>query len=347
MAPGASSVLMRTQLDHAAVKMHVPFRNWEQCDGNAGQPISIQLPQEKSPKRAARRRNKAISKQCQQEYDPTSPTSAALQQAVAAMWPVRQEQMWYEPGYAMTSAIQLEQEKLWKPTDALTVADRNNFVDDCLSYMPAPDESKTSGGIKRFPSKSFSKFSTMDTLPSITSLSKTLQEHGVPTQNVGAAGKNDDSTPGKEPNLPNSQADAPGLTAIMSSLREFDRNQVLMVRKINQLGFESEEVLKAHYAQYGEVKRVYLSRCLVRARAEWVQRKTALSKGAAYEVKEWRQRPSTLGFIVMGSAAEVQAILAEGKLQQVYFPKTQQNVTIHAEPFQWKEEANAAKNDSN
>jgi hypothetical protein len=77
---------------------------------------------------------------------------------------------------------------------------------------------------------------------------------------------------------------------------------VLMVRKINRLGLESEGVLEAYFSKFGTVSRVMVSH----SRA-----KSIFGRGAA------RIRPAGLGFLIMETAEAVQAILAEGKEHDV------------------------------
>eukprot|EP00931_Biecheleriopsis_adriatica_P042552 TRINITY_DN2425_c0_g1_i6.p1 TRINITY_DN2425_c0_g1~~TRINITY_DN2425_c0_g1_i6.p1 ORF type:complete len:533 (-),score=130.21 TRINITY_DN2425_c0_g1_i6:440-2038(-) len=90
----------------------------------------------------------------------------------------------------------------------------------------------------------------------------------------------------------------------LRSLLSVDSNRVLIVRKINRLGFASPNILKEHFAWYGTVENVLVAHSRVKS-----------GGGQAGIVS--RLRPSGLGFVVMSKTEEADAILAQGPEQQV------------------------------
>jgi hypothetical protein len=117
---------------------------------------------------------------------------------------------------------------------------------------------------------------------------------GRPTSG-GAAGSNLRNAPPSGD--PQSGFDK-SLRANLESLKSADPTCVVQVRKINRLGFDSAQVLKAHFCKYGSVDRVLVSHCYAKAR-------------------NLRFRPSGLGFVVMTKPEEVHAILADGPELQI------------------------------
>jgi len=94
----------------------------------------------------------------------------------------------------------------------------------------------------------------------------------------------------------------------LRSLINIDSGRVLIVRKINRLGFASQAVLHEHFSWYGVVERVLVAHSRVKS--------TSAADKSASPVSS-RLRPSGLGFIVMSRAADAQAILANGSEQPV------------------------------
>lgn len=92
----------------------------------------------------------------------------------------------------------------------------------------------------------------------------------------------------------------------LRSLLNVDSKRVLIVRKINRLGFASPQVLNEHYSWYGTVERVYVAHSRVKS-----------GTGPSQANVPSRLRPSGLGFIVMSKCEETEAILAEGTEQNV------------------------------
>eukprot|EP00438_Fugacium_kawagutii_P030449 Skav210846 [mRNA] locus=scaffold2829:25669:27201:- [translate_table: standard] len=90
----------------------------------------------------------------------------------------------------------------------------------------------------------------------------------------------------------------------LRSLLQVDSSRVLIVRKINRLGFASPTVLREHFSWYGTVENVLVAHSRVKS-----------GGGQAGIVS--RLRPSGLGFVVMSKGEEAEKILAEGSEQQV------------------------------
>lgn len=92
---------------------------------------------------------------------------------------------------------------------------------------------------------------------------------------------------------------------IASHLKELlheDPSCVLLLRQINRLGFDSPELLRAHYLQYGGVVKVLVSN---------TQEKDGT---LPYPV---RVRPSGIGFVLMDSPGAASAARAQGTEQTV------------------------------
>jgi len=89
----------------------------------------------------------------------------------------------------------------------------------------------------------------------------------------------------------------------LSELQGEDPRCVFIARKVNAMGFRSQELLAAHYARYGEVSRVLVAHSKV---------KPFRSSGSKPRI-----RPGSLGFIVMKGSSSVEAILAAGNKQTV------------------------------
>eukprot|EP00929_Paragymnodinium_shiwhaense_P119978 TRINITY_DN91886_c0_g1_i1.p1 TRINITY_DN91886_c0_g1~~TRINITY_DN91886_c0_g1_i1.p1 ORF type:complete len:437 (-),score=92.16 TRINITY_DN91886_c0_g1_i1:298-1608(-) len=93
------------------------------------------------------------------------------------------------------------------------------------------------------------------------------------------------------------------LSSSLQLLSEADPRLVFVVRRINKMGFKACRLLKRHYSYYGHVVRVLLAHSTVKSQDE--------------DQLCSRRRPSSLGFVQMGSVAAVQRILAMGEDQWV------------------------------
>mmetsp|Transcript_102587 Transcript_102587/g.203633 ORF Transcript_102587/g.203633 Transcript_102587/m.203633 type:complete len:415 (+) Transcript_102587:127-1371(+) len=97
------------------------------------------------------------------------------------------------------------------------------------------------------------------------------------------------------------------LRAHLQSLVKIDSGRIIIVRKINRLGFASPSVLTAHYSRVGIVDRVLVAHSRVKHACQW---KVEPSDAQ-------RLRPSGLGFVVMSKVSEAEAIFAQGVEQMV------------------------------
>jgi hypothetical protein len=88
----------------------------------------------------------------------------------------------------------------------------------------------------------------------------------------------------------------------LRDLQKVEPERVVLVRKINRLGFQSPAVLESHYSSYGKVERILVAHSHVKSQ----NRRFAA-----------RLRPSGLGFVVMSKKCEVEAILLAGEEQMV------------------------------
>merc|ERR1712232_1019756 len=88
------------------------------------------------------------------------------------------------------------------------------------------------------------------------------------------------------------------LSTSLQMLADEDPDCLLIVRRINKLGFKGARILKRHFSEYGAIVRVLVAHSTVRQHSD-MQCQT-------------RRRPSSLGFLQMVSAESVQKILAEG-----------------------------------
>jgi len=112
----------------------------------------------------------------------------------------------------------------------------------------------------------------------------------------------------------------------LRSLENVDGNQVLLVRRISRLGFDSPHLLKSYFSWYGEVSEV----------------RVAHSKVKTYNgrAKFLRWRPSSLGFVVMESSDDAAAILKQGSEQVVA------GVVIQVQPFQQRAISDGGEEDA-
>lgn len=89
------------------------------------------------------------------------------------------------------------------------------------------------------------------------------------------------------------------LSTSLQLLANEDAECLLIVRRINKLGFKASGKLKQHFSSYGTVVRVLVAHSTVKQQGEA------------------RRRPSCLGFVHMASAGAVGQILALGSEQEV------------------------------
>jgi hypothetical protein len=88
----------------------------------------------------------------------------------------------------------------------------------------------------------------------------------------------------------------------LSELQSEDPEKIVIVKKINRLGFDSPGVLTKHFGQFGRVEKVLLS--------------NAHSKTPDFSPKV-RLRPSGIGFLVFESPEVAARVVAEGQTQMI------------------------------
>lgn len=98
------------------------------------------------------------------------------------------------------------------------------------------------------------------------------------------------------------QSHSETLRSHLQWLQTRDPGCVLVVRKINRLGFESASILKQHFSKYGPVDAVLVAHSQVKC----PNRQSAT-----------RTRPAGLGFVVMMGVADVKAVLQIGDEHRV------------------------------
>jgi len=92
-----------------------------------------------------------------------------------------------------------------------------------------------------------------------------------------------------------------------------DDARVVSVRKINALGFGSAALLQDYFSKFGTVDRVMVAPSVVKSKVSWGKP---------------RARPAGLGFVVMQTSEQAQAVLKHGETHSV------EGMDIKALPFQ-------------
>jgi len=128
------------------------------------------------------------------------------------------------------------------------------------------------------------------------------QQHTHETSAFKAASTNVGNRKPKMARVPATGRKEETLRTHLQELQNVDCNRIILARKINRLGFEAPEILQQHYSRFGKVERVLVAHSLVKAQDRR---------------QPPRMRPSGLGFIVMSTAEEAQAILDLGEEQYV------------------------------
>lgn len=223
-------------------------------------------------------------------------------------------QMPLQPGLWMNAAMalrpHLNTEGIRK---ALAIVDR---AAKNIEYAKALDELIGSAGQLRFDPDSYGRSAMhlrvqidVEQLQLLTELEDLRAQHGKPRAATVAAAAEAPSartptacpTSGKKPAKEEAQRHT--LTWSMQSLSREDPDTLFIVRHITKLGYRAQRKLKKHFSAYGTVARVLVVNSTVR------------QHGSAD--CEFRQRPSSLGFVQMASKEAVNAILAAGLEQEV------------------------------
>jgi len=92
----------------------------------------------------------------------------------------------------------------------------------------------------------------------------------------------------------------------IETLKQYPDRRVIIVRKIKALGFESSEILKKYFGQFGGVSEVIVPHSFTKPGP---QRKLG------------RIRPGVMGFVVMETADGAEAAIANGESQILQSPK--------------------------
>jgi len=111
------------------------------------------------------------------------------------------------------------------------------------------------------------------------------------------------------------QKSAPPAQTLSTSLQLLSAENpdcLFIVRRISKLGFKATRTLKRHFSTYGQVVRVLVAHSTVR------------HNGQSHQ----RQRPSSLGFVQMGTPEAVKNILAAGFEQDI------EGASIHVQKFE-------------
>lgn len=96
--------------------------------------------------------------------------------------------------------------------------------------------------------------------------------------------------------------DGGSLSRCLRDLSSIDSGRVVVVRKINKLGLKAAKILRKHFAQDGRVDFVFAPH----------------SRNSDATTGIYRMRPGKLGFVVMRSAEEAEAIFSRGVEQCIY-----------------------------
>lgn len=115
------------------------------------------------------------------------------------------------------------------------------------------------------------------------------------------------------------------MKAQLQALSQENTSAIIIVRRIQKLGFKSPEILRRHFEDVGEVKGVHVAHSTVKTMPRPLD-------GGVRE-PSYRQRPAALGFVVMTAAEAVEKILAEGS------ERTINDVKVLVQAFERHDEA--------
>jgi hypothetical protein len=104
------------------------------------------------------------------------------------------------------------------------------------------------------------------------------------------------------------------IATTLNDLQSEDPEKIVIVRKINRLGFDSADILKKHFEQYGAVDKVRLSNAHRKEKGRY-----------SFQV---RLRPSGIGFVVFQDAKVAAQVLAEGETRMIH------GVEVRMRPFE-------------
>lgn len=121
---------------------------------------------------------------------------------------------------------------------------------------------------------------------------------------------------GINPLPPAGDTDGNSLRNYLERIKLHTPGCALLIRKIKPLGFESPEYLRAHFGQLGMVQEVLVSHCITKASSKRTKP---------------RVRPAALGFVVMASREDADAVFAQGEQQVI--PCHNGSVTVEVQRF--------------
>jgi len=117
----------------------------------------------------------------------------------------------------------------------------------------------------------------------------------MPTQEEGLQNKNRKDRRSKRRNVLL-------IATHLNELQEEEPDKIVIVRKINRLGFDSADILKEYFESFGPVKKVRLSNA------------HAKQPGNSFR---FRVRPSGIGFLLFENAEDATRALAAGESQTI------------------------------
>lgn len=128
------------------------------------------------------------------------------------------------------------------------------------------------------------------------------REHQVSSMTVSEEDLDFETPLRKDSGVPDLENTGETLRMHLQSLQDEDPKNVLILRKINKLGFESPDLLERYFSEFGDVKRVLVAHSRVKP---------------SNRRSRSRVRPAGLGFVVMGGRADIDAVLCLGEQQVV------------------------------
>eukprot|EP00746_Dinoflagellata_sp_MGD_P042803 gnl/MRDRNA2_/MRDRNA2_203777_c0_seq1.p1 gnl/MRDRNA2_/MRDRNA2_203777_c0~~gnl/MRDRNA2_/MRDRNA2_203777_c0_seq1.p1 ORF type:complete len:340 (+),score=73.62 gnl/MRDRNA2_/MRDRNA2_203777_c0_seq1:255-1274(+) len=124
------------------------------------------------------------------------------------------------------------------------------------------------------------------------------REHRVSSMTVSEEDLDFETSLRKDSGVPDLENTGETLRMHLQSLQDEDPKNVLILRKINKLGFESPDLLETYFSEFGDVKRVLVAHSRVKP---------------SNRRSRSRVRPAGLGFVVMASRADIDAVLCLGE----------------------------------
>eukprot|EP00442_Polarella_glacialis_P009725 CAMPEP_0115127570 /NCGR_PEP_ID=MMETSP0227-20121206/50477_1 /TAXON_ID=89957 /ORGANISM="Polarella glacialis, Strain CCMP 1383" /LENGTH=480 /DNA_ID=CAMNT_0002531679 /DNA_START=106 /DNA_END=1548 /DNA_ORIENTATION=- len=134
-----------------------------------------------------------------------------------------------------------------------------------------------------------------------------LPQPQAPLPQTQAMPQQQQQKPAKPTGGPRVERKVQTLSASLQMLSHEDPDALIIVRRINKLGFKAARRLKQHFSKFGRVLNVLVAHSTSRG----------LVGDSGGDALHARHRPSSLGFVHMASAEAVAKVLAEGPEQEV------------------------------